>query len=255
MAGTGLRVEVDHGVALLTLDRPAVRNALSQDLLRQLRSALVRFDDGAEVEAVVLTGTGSAFSAGVDLAELRSDPDVARTIGPRSTPIVSSQTPLVCAVNGPAYTGGLELVLACHVVIASDRATFADTHARLGLTPGWGMTVRLPEAVGSSRALQMSLTGQPVDAETALAWGLVNEVVPHDHLVERALTIARQICGSDRSAVRALTRISDAGRALHDAAAWDLEAGGFIDPSTVRPPGRDGGRPLPAPPDPDPNQR
>ena len=112
-----------------------------------------------------------------------------------------TSTPRIGAVNGPAVTGGLELALGCDFLVASERATFADTHARVGVMPAGGMTIRLPELIGVNRARQMSLTGDFVDATTACAWGLVNEVVPHERLLSRALELAGSIAESDPAAI------------------------------------------------------
>jgi enoyl-CoA hydratase len=112
--------------------------------------------------------------------------------------------PIVAAVNGPAVTGGLELMLACDVVIASDRAKFADTHVRVGVHPGWGMTVALPRLVGAGRARDLSLTGRFIDSGTAERWGLVSRVVAHSQLLPEALNIAQAIAASERSVVEAI---------------------------------------------------
>jgi enoyl-CoA hydratase len=116
---------------------------------------------------------------------------------------------LIGAVNGPAVTGGLELALNCDLLVASERARFADTHARVGVMPGWGLTVLLPQAVGVRRAREMSFTGNYVDAETALVWGLVNHVVPHDELLLFARALAADIVGNDQASVRQLGQIYD----------------------------------------------
>jgi enoyl-CoA hydratase len=116
----------------------------------------------------------------------------------------SLSKPLIGAVNGAAVTGGLELALACDFLIASERATFADTHARLGVMPGWGLTHALPEAVGVRRARQLSATGNFIDARTALTWGLVNHVVPHTELVAFTLKLAADAAANDAAAVQAM---------------------------------------------------
>ena len=113
--------------------------------------------------------------------------------------------PLIGAVNGVAITGGLELVLACDFLVASERARFADTHARMGIMPGWGLTYELPAAVGLRRARQMSATGNFVDAATALTWGLVNHVVPHAELMEFTRRLAADAASNDPAAVRAIS--------------------------------------------------
>ena len=202
-----------HGpVVLVILDRPEARNALTGAMIASLGSALVDADADPDVAAVVLTGRDPAFCAGLDLTDLvRTYDDVAAA--PRGggasgdAPVVNrgltpdTSTPVIGAVNGPAVTGGLELALGCDFLIASERATFADTHARVGVLPAGGMTIRL---IGVNRARQMSLTGDFVDAATACAWGLVNEVVAHDDLLPRALELARSVAESDPATVAEL---------------------------------------------------
>jgi enoyl-CoA hydratase len=224
--GPVITSEVDGAVALVTLDRPASRNALTAAMIRSLAETLVGYDDDSSVRAIVLTGRDPAFCAGLDLADLaKSEGQLAKartlasTIGGELIPTTTK--PMVGAVNGPTVTGGLEVALACDFLIASERATFADTHARVGVMPGAGMTIRLPQAVGMSRARQMSLTGNFVDASTALSWGLVNEVVAHDTVVERAVELAGAIAESDPSAITELRSMYDtfAGRSGPDALA------------------------------------
>jgi enoyl-CoA hydratase len=216
----------DDGVATVTLNRPAVRNALSKDLRQAIRSTIAELDADDTVGAIVLTGAGSAFCAGVDTRELGAD--ASADIRPLTAPFVSSATPLIGAINGAAYTGGLELALACHFLVASDRATFADTHTRLHLMPGWGVSVLLTDAVGSRRAREMSLSSAPVDAGTALQWGLVNHVVAHEDLLPFTLGIARQIAAHGPAAVRRASRLYDAQAAVRTAAAWQLEATSWV---------------------------
>jgi enoyl-CoA hydratase len=195
--------EQRDGVALVTLNRPARRNALSGALLTALRATLAELDAEPGVRAIVLTGADPAFCAGLDLTEL-SQPD-SQLAAAGSVPVLPPlATPLIGAVNGAAVTGGLELALACDFLIASERATFADTHARLGIMPGWGMTYALPEAIGVRRARQLSATGNFIDAGTALGWGLVNHVLPHAELVEFTLGLAADAAASDAPAVQAI---------------------------------------------------
>ena len=202
-----------HGsAALVILDRPEARNALTGAMIAALAVALSEADADPEVAVVVLTGRDPAFCAGLDLKDLaRTYDDVAEA--PRNAdsgaPIrrgltPDTTTPRIGAVNGPAVTGGLELALGCDFLIASERATFADTHARVGVMPAGGMTIRLPELVGINRARQMSLTGNFVDAATASDWGLVNEVVPHDQLLPRCFELADAIAESDPAAIAEL---------------------------------------------------
>lgn len=198
------------GTAVVTLNRPGARNAINAALLRELRTALHGLDADAEIGAIVLTGADPAFCAGVDLRELgdrasAGSPagDVAdgRSAPPWGTPL---RTPLIGAVNGPAVTGGLEIALNCDILIASERARFADTHARVGILPGWRLSVLLPLFVGPGLARRMSLTGDFLPAEEALRAGLVTEVVPHAELLPAARRVAAAIAGNDRTAVQTL---------------------------------------------------
>ncbi len=190
-----------HGsVALLTLNRPERRNALNTPLLRAIEEALGEAEADDRVDVVVLTGADPAFCGGVDMDELE-----ARGRGPEmGDPLSRVQKPLIGAINGAAVTGGLELALMCDFLIASDRASFADTHARLGLMPGWGQMARLPHAIGTRRATEMLLTCAPLTADRACAFGLVNEVVSHSKLIPRTIELAKSIAEGDAPAVRAM---------------------------------------------------
>jgi enoyl-CoA hydratase len=176
---------------------------------------------------IILTGADPAFCAGLDLKELGSDdrPAGEEAIGFDGTgPVPAMAKPLIGAVNGVAITGGLEIALACDFLVASDRARFADTHARVGIQPGWGLTVALPAAVGVRRAKEMSATGNFVDAQTALAWGLVNHVVPHDELLASCRQLAVDITSNDQAGVHRLFQTYDEGALLTGAEAVALEA-------------------------------
>lgn len=220
-----------HGpVRLVILDRPEARNALTGAMIASLGRALVDADADPGVGAIVLTGRDPAFCAGLDLTDLARtydevaaaprDGDERTAAGRGLTPGIG--VPIIGAVNGPAVTGGLELALGCDFLIASVRATFADTHARVGVLPAGGMTIRLPRLVGINRARQMSLTGNFVDTDTACAWGLVNEVVPHDDLLPRALELAGSIAESDRATVAEV-------RAMYGALAHRGDDGSYSD--------------------------
>lgn len=196
-----------RGVATVTLHRPDARNALSSAMLAAFDEVMSVVMHDETVGCVVLTGTDPAFCAGLDLRELGSSGhnlEIDFLVHFRS-----SDTPVVGAVNGPAVTGGLELALACDILYASERARFADTHARVGVMPGAGMSVLLPQAVGLRRAKEMTLSGDFLGAEEALSCGLVNRLVPHAELVAAAQALAREVAGNDRRAVRRLKRQYD----------------------------------------------
>lgn len=184
-------VDVVDGVATVTLNRPEARNALNAALSAAFPAAISACDDRDDVVAIVLTGADPAFCAGFDLRDVSSGEKRGDNPHPGYWGALPPTTkPVIGAINGAAATGGLEIAVACDFLIASDRARFADTHAKVGVLPGWGLTILLPEAIGRRRALQMSLSGEFIDAQTALSWGLVNEVVPHDQLLARATALA-----------------------------------------------------------------
>lgn len=208
-----LLVGRDDSVLTLTLNRPDSRNALSPRLIAEIQSAFAAAAADPEVAVVVLTGADPAFCAGVDLRVIGADGgwdnmgaagDASQGGVPAGHAWAPIGKPVIGAINGAAVTGGLELALSCDILIASERATFADTHARVGMMPLWGMTVRLPEAVGFGFARRMSLSGNFIGAQVALEHGLVTEVVPHDELLPRARQLALDIASNNQHAVRTL---------------------------------------------------
>lgn len=214
---TELVLTADHGaVRVITLNRPQARNALSRDLIRACYAALTAADDDESVRAVVLTGADPAFCAGVDLKEAARD-GLSYFEEFRSQSCIAAvaamRTPVVGAVNGATFTGGLEMALGCDFLIASERAVFADTHARVGILPGGGMTARLPQLVGAAMARRLSMTGEVVDAARAERIGLVTEVVPHGRLLERAVELATQIADVPGPTMRGLKEIYTSGAA------------------------------------------
>jgi len=191
----------DYGPArIIVINRPHARNALTRAMRREFPGYMRAADRDESVAVVILTGMGSAFSAGVDLKERARDPQPPVVPNPAEV-IHGAHKPVIAAVNGACVTGALEIALSCSFIIASDQARFADTHARLGLVPRWGLDMRLPDAVGVRRARQLMLTGEFIDATTARDWGLVNEVVPQAQLLDRCLQIGVSIAGAGSDAV------------------------------------------------------
>jgi enoyl-CoA hydratase len=226
-------VEVADRVATITLNRPDQRNALNRAIRRGLLDAIKSADTDDGVDVMILTGADPAFSAGVDLKEVAAgqggnpgDAAEGDAAGGRFTfrgALPPHEKLLIGAVNGVAVTGGLEVALNCDFLVASERARFADTHARVGVMPGWGLTVLLPQRVGVARAREMSVTGNYVDAATALVWGLVNHVVPHEELLPFARQLAADTVSNDQMGVRRMLR-TYAEQALVTAdEAWDIE--------------------------------
>jgi enoyl-CoA hydratase len=222
-------VAVSDRVGTITLNRPEVRNALSAEVTQLLDEAVVELDNRDDVAVMILTGADPAFCAGFDLrslsTELRSVQQE-RQQGPvgHFGLLPEHQTPVIGAVNGAAVTGGLELAMGCDFLIASDRARFADTHARVGAMPGAGLTIRLPQLIGLDRARRMSFTGDFIDAQTAYEWGLVVEVVPHDGLMDRAREVAAAIVSIPAENVREVRRMYDEIGALAGTDAWETES-------------------------------
>jgi enoyl-CoA hydratase len=224
-----LDVTVDDQVALVTLNRPEARNALSGELVALMDECFVDLDRRPDVAVIILTGADPAFCAGFDLrqlsTELRSVQQHRQGVPvPHLGMLPAHTTPVIGAINGAAVTGGLELALACDLLIASDRARFADTHARVGAMPGAGLTIRLPELIGINRARQMSFTGDFVPAQRAYEWGLVNEVVPHDQLLARAREVAGSIVSIPAANVAEIARVYARVGELSGAEAWRLES-------------------------------
>jgi len=212
-----LLVDVADRVATLTLNRPNARNALSRALMFALWDAVLAAGDDPEIDAVVVTGADPAFCAGLDLKEVAGEvPATADERGPgdgperdtnglyRFLPVI--EKPVIGAINGVAVTGGLELALQCTFLVASERARFADTHARVGIMPGGGITVLMAQSIGIRRAIEMSLTGNFLTADDARRFGLVNHVVPHDELLDVARGLAGDIVSNDQEGVRRLLR-------------------------------------------------
>ena len=191
------------GIAVVTFNRPEAMNALSRALRNALRQAIQALDADAEVKVIVLTGAGErAFTAGLDLKELGIEGlHAANATEPEENParaVLACSKPIIGAINGVAITGGFEVALACDVLICSINARFADTHARVGITPGWGLSQKLSRAIGPYRAKELSLTGNFLSAQQAYDWGLVNRVVEPADLMTAALDLA-QDHGLDRS--------------------------------------------------------
>jgi enoyl-CoA hydratase len=195
-----LLIDTRERIRTLTLNRPAARNALSAELRSTLFRALREAEADDSVDVVVVTGTDPVFCAGLDLKELGDTTDLP-DISPKWPPM---SKPVIGAINGAAVTGGLEIALYCDILIASENARFADTHARVGLLPTWGLSVRLPQKVGVGMARRMSMTGDYLSADEALRTGLVTQVVPHDQLLATAREVATSIVGNNQKAVRAL---------------------------------------------------
>jgi enoyl-CoA hydratase len=218
-------LEKRDGYAIVTLNRPEEMNALSRELRADFVEAFMECSADDNIRVVILTGKGKAFCAGFDLKELsttasdasqEADNLIARAMEAFTGPIIG-------AINGHAITGGFEMALACDIRIASENARFADTHARVGMLPGWGLSQKLPRLIGLSRAKEISFTGSPVLAQQAYAWGLVNHVVPTDELMPKAIQMAEEMCACVPEILRQYKSLIEEGYSMpyKEALAWE----------------------------------
>jgi enoyl-CoA hydratase len=225
-----LDVAIEAGIATVTLNRPQAMNALSRALRAALGEAMAALDRDDAVRVVILTGAGTrAFTAGLDLRELGADTSALKAANahdPDENPVKAVEQcrkPVIGAINGAAITGGFELALACDVLIASSNARFADTHARVGLMPGWGLSQKLSRLIGIYRARELSFTGNFLDAQTACAWGLVNRVVEPEALMPSACKLAADMASADTDMLVAYKKLINDGFDLPMGRALELE--------------------------------
>ncbi len=223
-----IRDEREGDIAVITIDRPHVANALDADAFARLGAAFERAEGDASVRVVVLTGAGDkAFCAGLDLKAFGEAHQRATRRGDvpgyvRGSEIVKRRTyrkPVIAAVNGAAVAGGFELVLACDLVVAADHAWFALPEVKRGLIPGGGGT-RLAQRIPLCAALELTLTGEPVPARRALELGLVNRVVPATELESEVMGLARRIASNAPRAIELVKRLVYEETTLHDADQW-----------------------------------
>ena len=238
MADKSVLVERKDSVQIITINRPEARNALSLSMLKEIESAFKAADKDDDVSVVIFTGAGEkAFSAGLDLNDMESFMKAEKDLKSKElfagegafVAVRSMKKPVIAAVNGYAVTGGLELVLGCDIVIAADTARFADTHARVGIVPGAGMTQILPRIIGAYRAKLMSFTGEFMDAGEALSAGLASKVVPAGELMNEAMRVATLISSYSPDAVRRMKRMINVGGGLTLAEGMKVEAKEFAD--------------------------
>jgi enoyl-CoA hydratase len=230
MAFDNLILERDGAIAILTVSRPAVLNALNAQTIDELRQALCDLERDGSVRAIVITGAGEkAFVAGADINELAAQTpasarDMARTGQSVFDLIESLGKPVIAAINGFALGGGCELAMACTIRIAAETARLGQPEINLGIVPGYGGTQRLPRLVGRGRAMELLLTGAPIDATEAHRIGLVDRVVPAAELMTVAKALATQLAGQAPVAVGYIIEAVRAGLQMPLAEAQVLEA-------------------------------
>ena len=232
MADDVLLIEKKDRITTLTMNRPAAMNALSRELRSVMAEAFRDLSEDPDTGAIILTGAGRAFCAGLDLKELGGETPGRETgddpmASTRNFDLVQAMeacaAPIIGAINGVAVTGGFEVALACDILIASTKGRFADTHARVGIMPGWGLSQKLSRLIGISRAKQISLTGNFVTAEQAAAWGLVNQVVEPDDLLPACRELAGDMLSCVPEVMRNYKRVIDEGYAETYARGREIE--------------------------------
>jgi enoyl-CoA hydratase len=196
----------DSGVTVVTLNRPKVRNAVNQALSDRLAFVFRKLEEDHRVRAVVLTGAGSTFCAGIDLGNpvdaLAASSDEHSNVA--ANPVRAMEDfsrPIIGAINGAAVTGGFEIALACDFLVGCHNTSFRDTHCLVGVVPCWGLSQKLSRLIGPGRARMMSFTATRIDAEKAAAWGLLSEIVSNESVLERAIELAKLSAGFANQAV------------------------------------------------------
>lgn len=202
-----------NGVTTVTLNRPEQLNALSYDLRRAITDTFVELKGDASTQVIILTGSGRAFCAGLDLKELGQEGFSQPAIDLHGA-VKNVGKPIIGAINGFAVTGGFEIALMCDILVGSTKAAFADTHVRMGVVPGWGLSQKLSSLIGASRAKELSFTANYLDANTAERWGLINRVVEPEELLPHCESLAAEICQADPATLLVVHELIDYGVGL-----------------------------------------
>ena len=226
MSESVLLVDIRDEVALVTLNRPQAMNALSRELRDAIAITFTRLNADPGVRAAILTGAGKAFCAGLDLKELGQGRDTVSATVETGDPVSALnqfEKPVIGAINGVAITGGFELALACDLLVCTPNARFADTHGRVGILPGWGLSQKLSRTIGIYRAKELSLTGNFMGASQALDWGMINRIVPDEELIPVCRRIAADMLTLVPGCLPAYKKIIDAGYAQDFATALETE--------------------------------
>lgn len=216
MTSSVLTVEIKDEIALVTLNRPNAMNALSRELRSAIAVTFESLNANPGVRAGILTGAGKAFCAGLDLKELGQGADTVSGSVEALDPVTSIgkfSKPLIGAINGVAITGGFELALACDLLVCAPEARFADTHGRVGILPGWGLSQKLSRTIGIYRAKELSLTGNFLSATQACEWGMVNRVVPTQDLIATCRKLAADMLSLVPECLPAYKKLIDDGYA------------------------------------------
>lgn len=225
-------VEKDGAVGIVHLNRPEKLNALSPDMMEAMASAVEGLDADEDIRVIILAGSARVFAAGADIEAMSkasaADMEKANTMGPRNR-IRAASKPMIAAVSGYAFGGGCELAMQCDLIVASETALFGQPEIKIGIIPGAGGTQRLIKAMGPYRAMEMVLTGEPINAQTAYELNLVNRVVPVERFLEEAKALARVIAERPPLAVKAARDAVRKGTETTLKEGFNLERQSFID--------------------------
>jgi enoyl-CoA hydratase len=228
MSEPELIIEREDSIVTLTLNRPAVMNALSPQLISDLCQTMAELQRDREVRAVILTARGRAFCAGLDLKAMGESEKGLQAFSIHGENNIQAameafDRPIIVGVNGVAATGGFELALMGDILLASPQARFADTHCRVGLAPGWGLSQKLARIIGPSRAKEAHFTGNFISAEQAASWGLVSRVVEEDHLLDECRKVAADIASCIPATVKVYKQLVDDGLGMSLASGLVME--------------------------------
>jgi enoyl-CoA hydratase len=234
MVEKNLILKKEDKVALITINRPQVLNALNRDTLKELSEACAKFNADQGVRVIIITGSGKAFVAGADISEMKDyTPEQAReftNLGHMTMDsIQNADKPVIAAVNGYALGGGLELVLACDIILAAETALLGVPEVNLGLIQGFGGTQRLPRLVGKSLAKELIFTADAVTAKRAYEMGIVNKLFPPEHLLPEAKKLASRIAQKGPIALRLAKRVIESGYNKELSEGCKLEMSAFVD--------------------------
>jgi len=231
MAYETITYQASGGIGRITFNRPQVMNAITPGMLKELKAAVLEAGKDRDVRVIVLTGVGRAFSAGVDLKAMGDQKLVNGKVGDfldvpareLINAIRSVPKAVICLVNGFCFTGAVEIMLACDIVIAAEDAKIGDTHAKWGLRPTWGMSARLPRRVGYLKARELSFTAEAITGKEAERIGLINLAAPADRLEDAMQNMAKKIMGNSAQSIAAYKQLYNANESLTLDKSLDLE--------------------------------
>ena len=227
-----IEVSKKDNIGWVALNRANAANALSREALAELAHAFHAAESDDEVKVVVFTAMGKIFTPGADAKEFLAAPEgkpSAEHENPALAALDGLSKPIIAAVNGPCFTGGLEMILCCDLIVASEKASFTDAHARFGLIHGWGGSQRLPRTVGPMIAKEMMFTAQPITVVRAEQFGLVNRIVPAEKLEEEVTELARQVMANSSSSLRKIKSTMKRGFGTSLEAGLAIEQQEYID--------------------------